>query len=152
MAFEFDVVSIAILITALGVIITALISIRQSVSSARSYEADVILRIHDNFFLREINVRIRRVIERNKPILKENNGFAEYEDLDDYLGFIELLAIFIKKKLVTKETVDDMFGHYIVDAWENKEVHNYVEETRKEENDSDYYSGLERLAKEFKYT
>ena len=46
------------------------------------------------------------------------------EIVDDYLGFIELLGIFIKKKLITKETVDDMFGHYIVDAWQNNEVQN----------------------------
>lgn len=72
--------------------------------------------------------------------------------MDDYLGFIELMDLFLNKGLITKEMVEYMFGYYIVESWENKEIQDYVRNVRENLHSEDYYSGLQKLAGEFKET
>ena len=145
----FDVTGFSTLLAAIGTLITALLIYWQIRTSAQSTLGDLILRFHSDFFFRRRNSKIIRAIEDHRPVLKENGGKFDDEDLDDFLGIIELLDLYIKKGLLEKQMVDDMFGYYIVIAYENKEVRDYIDLIRKDMKDADYYSGTEFLAKQF---
>lgn len=108
--------------------------------------ADFLLKFNRDFFGSNINQQIIIAIEEKKKLLKANRGkFTEYE-LDDYLGYYELMAQYEKKGLLDFELIDEMFGHYIVLAWKNREVKKYIKELRKETNDPRYYEPFQHLA------
>lgn len=108
--------------------------------------ADFLFRFNREFFANTTNQNIIIAIEENKKILKINTGeFTEYE-IDDYLGYYELIAWYEKKGLIDYELIDEMFGHYISLAWQNKEIQNYINELRKSTNDLRYYKPFENLA------
>jgi hypothetical protein len=109
-----DVTAFSTLLAAIGTLVTALLIYWQIRKSAQSTLGDLILRFHNDFFFRRRNSEIIRAIEEHQPVLKGNGGKFDDEDLDDFLGIIELLDLYIKKGLLEKKMVDDMFGYYIV--------------------------------------
>jgi hypothetical protein len=109
--------------------------------------ADFLLKFNREFFGNDINQQIIVAIEENRYVLKENNGeFTAYE-LDDYLGYYELMSWFEKRGFIDFEIIDEMFGHYISLAWQNKEIEKYIDELRADTKDPRYYKPFEDLAK-----
>ncbi len=108
--------------------------------------ADFLLKFNRDFFDNEINKKIIPAIEENEILLKKTGGeFTEYQ-LDDYLGYYELMSQYEKKGIVDFELIDEMFGHYISLAWQNNEIKEYIEELRKNTKDPRYYKPFEELA------
>ncbi len=108
--------------------------------------ADFIFKFNREFFGSSTNQRIIIAIEEQKNILKKNSGeFTEYE-LDDYLGYYELLAWYEKIGLVDFELIDEMFGHYLSMASQNEEIKKYIDELREDLKDPRYYKPFENLA------
>ncbi|OLC34078.1 MAG: hypothetical protein AUH84_05775 [Thaumarchaeota archaeon 13_1_40CM_4_38_7] len=105
--------------------------------------------MHNDFFFNSRNEKIVRLIDSSQPILKINGGQFVELDLDDFLGIIELLWIYINDGVLTKKTVKDMFGYFIVKTWQTGEIQSYVRQVRLDEKDDSYYIGLENLAIEF---
>lgn len=108
--------------------------------------ADFLLRFNREFFGNNINQKIIELIEENKNILENNGGSITYYQLDDYLGYYELMAHYEKKNFIEFNLIDEMFGHYISLAWQNKEINNYITELRKDTKDPRYYKPFEDLA------
>lgn len=108
--------------------------------------ADFLLKFNRDFFSNETNQKIIIAIEEKKKVLKENNGDFTYYELDDYLGYYELMSWYEKKGFIDFELIDEMFGHYISLAWQNKEVWEYIEKLRSETKDPRYYKPFEDLA------
>jgi hypothetical protein len=108
--------------------------------------ADFLLKFNRDFFDNEINKEIIPAIEENKKLLEKTGGeFTEYQ-LDDCLGYYELMSQYEKKGIVDFELIDEMFGHYIFLAYQNKEIKEYIEELRKNTKDPRYYKPFEDLA------
>lgn len=108
--------------------------------------ADFLINFNREFFSNETNQRMIIAIEENKNILKINNGeFTEYQ-LDDYLGYYELMSWYEKRGFIDFELLDEMFGHYISLAWKNEEIKKYINGLRSETKDSRYYEPFEKLA------
>ncbi len=108
--------------------------------------ADFLLKFNRDFFDNEKNNKIIPVIEENKKLLTYVGGmFTEY-DLDDYLGYYELMSWYEKKGIIDFELIDETFGHYISLAWQNNEIKEYIEKLRKESKDPRYYKSFEELA------
>ena len=104
--------------------------------------ADFLLKFNREFFGNETNQKIIVAIEEGKNILKQNKGgFSEYE-LDDYLGYYEMMSRFEGKGLLDFKLIDDMFGHYISLAYRNQEIKKYITVLRSETNDPRYYGAL----------
>ena len=141
--------SVANLLTAIAALATIIILIWQTRSSEKASNADFLLRLHNDFFFNDRNASIIRDIDNDNRILQINGGRFTAADLDDYLGIIELISLFIDKGSLTKDTVDSMFGYYIVKTWNNQEIQNYINNLRQHENNNEYYSGVEELANEF---
>ncbi|MEM3357088.1 MAG: hypothetical protein QW166_04600 [Candidatus Bathyarchaeia archaeon] len=123
---------------------------------------DVLVRLHNEFFFKGDNRRIIRAIERGTFALKPGKYLSEKlvpdncemqkifwceeEDLDDYLGVIELLCVLWKEKVLEVKYIEKFFGHYICKAWKDPCVRKYIEDVRNIESCRYYYSGFEELA------
>lgn len=137
----------------------------QVILMKRQIFGDMAVRLHDEFFFKGKNPDIIRAIERNifalkpGPIYSSNfleeeqkeNAiqYFEEEDLDDYLGVIELLDELKKRGCLDLDYIEALFGHYITQAWENKVVKKYIHTLREKKKNNNFYSGVERLAKQF---
>ena len=107
---------------------------------------DFLFRFDREFFGREINQKIIAAVEEEKKILKENGGeFTAYQ-IDDYLGYFELMSHYEKRGFIDFELIDETFGHYISLIWQSEEIRNYIDELRDETKDPRYYEPFEKLA------
>jgi len=78
--------------------------------------------------------------------LTRNNGTFNKSDLDDYLGILELLAIYIDNGVLHKNTVKEMFGFYIRTTWTNSEIQDYINSIKESEKTDKYYKQFKKLA------
>ena len=138
------ITGIATLISTSSTLITILFFYWQLRESERANLGEFILRLHDSFFLDKTNSRIISVIEADKKILKENGGQHTEEELDNFLGAIELLSVYAENKILKKKLLRRIFGHYIEKTNLNKEIQNYIEKINIKENDQ-FYKGLSYL-------
>ena len=113
-------------------------------SLKKQAHADFLLTLNREFFDNPINKDIIMAIEDGYSIFKYGR-FTEYQ-IDDYLGYYELMAKLEKEGLLTFETIDDMFGHYIALAWKNEEIQVYIKKLREDTRDPRYYEPFESLA------
>ncbi len=116
-------------------------------SLGKQSNANFLLTFNREFYGNGVNQSIIIAIEENRNILKENGGDHTMYQLDDYLGYYELMSMFWKKTLIDFDTIDEMFGHYMSKAWRNKEINKYIIDTRGQEGgDARYYKPFEELA------
>jgi hypothetical protein len=78
-----------------------------------------LLKFNRDFFDNKINQKNIRVIEENENLLEKSGGRITEYQLDDYLGYYELMTLFERKGMMDFEIIDEMFGHYISLAWQN---------------------------------
>jgi hypothetical protein len=79
-------------------------------------------------------------------VLKEKGGEFTHFQLDDYLGYFELMSWYDKKGLIDFELVDENFGRYISLAWQNEEIKKYILQLRNDTKDPRYYKPFEDIA------
>jgi hypothetical protein len=117
----------------------------------------IVLDIYEKFFTREECRNISREIEIQRvkgeykrfwKMLIENPCRDELDEtnLDEYLGYFELLGSLVHHKVVFFEDVYDLFSYYVEVAWSHPEIRGYVEDIRKESNDPDTYMYFQYLA------
>ena len=78
----------------------------------------------------------------------ESGPEIQSQELEDYLGFFEDLSASVDQGVLTLNQVYDGFSHYILKAYRNKKIRDYVGTVRKEEGASDYFVGFYRLAEQ----
>jgi len=139
-----DLVIIIILASSLATVITVIVLTYQVYLNRKTVLADFTFKLHEAFFFKPINQQIIRAIEREKKIFKENGGKFSREDIDDFLGYFELMSIYWKLGILKLELINDMFGYYIRNTYENEEIQAYLEEVQP------YYSHFIELAERLK--
>ena len=85
----------------------------------------------------EANPKIINAISYNKPILKDNGGALEEEDVDNYLNLFEWIAAANESDILSDDIVYNFHGDLILNTYSNKEIKNYIKEVREE--DKRYY-------------
>jgi len=138
-----DIINYGLLLSTLALAVIAYIQLNALKEQAN---ADFLLKFNREFFGIDINQKIIQALEEGNTILEDHDGFINEYQLDDFLGYYELMAKFEKKNLIDFETIDDMFGHYISKSWQNEEIQNYIRELREETKDPRYYKPFEKLA------
>ena len=116
--------------------------------SKKATQGSFILELNRDFYLNDRLYGVRKSVESNAPILKENGGRYTTQDIDDYIGFFELMSNLIDRNVIDYKLIDSNFGESIMSAYENKEIMNYIMHQRKDLNEPDLYSGFNDLAKE----
>jgi len=81
--------------------------------------------------------------EKNRP----KDIFSDFE-IDEYIINFDYMNIFINKAMLDEKDVNQVFGWYIRNAWNNPEIQNYIIRIRREE--KDVYSNFENLANKMK--
>ncbi len=89
------------------------------------------------------NREIFDAIQRNQPILKENNGKFEAEELDDYLDVLGSIEEAYERNIISKDLAYNWFSDYSEKSLKNKEIIAYLNSLRAE--NPDYYSGIEQF-------
>lgn len=114
-------------------------------SEGRTY--DLLSHINDKL-TNGNNKKIAKLIEDEKPILKENGGKFTSDDLEAYLNDLSDLSDVYGRKLVDLCSIDSWFSDYFSSLDKNTEVKNYI--TKYREKGSTYYSGLDDILNDLK--
>ena len=96
--------------------------------------------------------RFRDEFSRNSNVEKVGKKFAgrdrlEKREIEQYLVFFEEIGLFAHRGYVDEELVDEILGDHIIEAYHDKQIMEYITETRKERNDKTYFVYFEKLAK-----
>ncbi len=92
------------------------------------------------------NPAIIRKIERNQPILKENKGSFDEEDLDSIIGEWDLIARLNQLDILPDDLVYSAFSFDILKAYRNSEIRKYITQTRVIESDEMIFADFEWIA------
>lgn len=138
-------------ITLIGVIIS-LVSIILLYKQLREMQnaslGEFMLRLHDEFFWKHSNAEIVKCIESNKKIFKANGGRFSELDVDNYLGAIELLSMYLQQHILKENIIKHFFGYYIIKTYENLEIKAYIKKCKLIAGPH-IYSNIEELAGKF---
>lgn len=92
------------------------------------------------------NPQLIKLIQRDQPILIENGGPLEEEDLDNLLGEWDLVARFNQLKILPDDLVYQQFSFDIVKAYTNQEIKSYISRMREKYDDDLLFADFEWLA------
>lgn len=114
--------------------------------------------IQKSRFVNDLNIyfennRIDSAIENDiythKPLLMKNKGRWDDKDLNNYLGFFELLNDYEEAGALNERDVFDYYSGYILESYRNKDIQQYISETRKEGKSDEYFIKFEQMAKKY---
>ncbi len=135
------IAQLVILIVGVGAFIQIPIQIKQARQSMSKNAFDVLWQI-DTRLRERLNDRIYLAIEHKRPVITKK---ITKDDLDIYLSDLTSIEDACTRGLITDDDAYDWFSDYIVPAYENKEIQEYIAELRKE--DADYYVSFDELYK-----
>lgn len=77
-------------------------------------------------------------------------SYAEFtaEETERYLDFFEDMGLYWARKLIDLDLIDECFGDYVIDCYQNDDIMKYVGAVRGEQRDPSYWEHFENLAKE----
>jgi predicted choloylglycine hydrolase len=104
---------------------------------------------HDFFISDSTNKGLIKALGDGTPIFKENGGKYDVYNVDDYLSHFDLLKNYLDEGIVPEKDIYDSYSYYIVQAYQNKEIWEYVTGLRRDYKDSTFYANVELLAKRF---
>jgi hypothetical protein len=141
--YKSDIINIGLLVATVALAVIA----QYQLSALREQaNADFLLKFNREFFTSDTNQKIIAAIETGKKLIKDQGGDFNLYQIDDYLGYFELMSWYEKKGLIDFELVDENFGHYISLSWQNEEIRKYISQLRSDTKDPRYYKPFEDLA------
>ncbi len=87
-----------------------------------------------------------KLINQGKPILRENGGIYDEEDLDNLLSQWDMIARLNQQGLLPFDVLYSQFSFDLEQAYKNQEVMSYIHKIRVKYNDTTFYSDFEWLA------
>jgi len=109
-------------------------------------QGNFILTLNRDFFFNDRLTQVRSALNDNQKILTEDGGKYSDVQLDDYIGFFDTLSGLVDRGILDYNLVDENFGYYIKEAYDNQEIKSYVKDVEKVSG-SDIYVGFETLGK-----
>jgi hypothetical protein len=115
--------------------------------SRKSSWGTIMLQANRDLFFHDRMYMVRKAIESNKPIFESKGGKCTEQDVEDYIGYFDMLYGFMEDGILGAEITDDNFGGYVEEAYINKEIREYIADLRREMNDEELYEGFEKWGK-----
>jgi hypothetical protein len=135
---------INVILTAANILILCMTTWYAVRESRLASQGPLIAQLSKNFFFDPTMVKFRRAVDSKTPILSEKTSLTK-TDIDTYIGELDMIQGLADKRVLDCDVVEDNFGAYAQDAWENKEINAYVLDQRRFNDLS--YANFEKLAK-----
>ena len=92
-----------------------------------SSNGNLVTTLNKDFFLTQRLYQVRKALESipPKPLLKPEGKFDE-QDLDDYLGYLDMIQYFVDKGILLPENADYNFGDFVKEAYKNRYIQPYI--------------------------
>ncbi len=116
--------------------------------SARASQGAIILQANKDFFFNERMYKVRKAIESKNPIFESKGGQCSDQDVEDYIGYFDTLYGFMESKILDVKMTDDNFGSYVIEAYKNDEIRDYISGLRRGADEEELYIGFENWAKD----
>jgi hypothetical protein len=126
-----------------GTLIGVVVALMQLNSISETSKADFILKFKDSFFKKDARDLMENLDEKKLKFieidsmaffqLKRKNSdtvISAYEIDENLLNHFEDIGMFERKGILSLSMVNDMFGWYITDCWENAEIQKYIKYER----------------------
>lgn len=91
--------------------------------------------------------KFRTAIDNCEPLYVRWGGKFNNNQVNLYLDFFEDLGFYLRKNVLTLETIAHNFGSFIIEAFEYKEVQRYITELRKDMKQEEAFKDFEYLAR-----
>jgi hypothetical protein len=152
----------------LGVAGSVIVGVVQLQLTTRTQQLDFLFRIQEQFFFKEKLIKIREALDEGRiwievaelmptdppyapPVAKTDDDLAiRGDDMDDYLSYFELVAMFLDQDLLSIDAAWEFFSHYLEMTLNHENVRYYIKwlndypgHTRL------YYTRLDPLMKKF---
>jgi len=92
---------------------------------------------------------MRVAIEKCRKLYKGyyKGGIFSYDEINSYLGFFDDLGFFNEKGALDLETIKQLFGASVIEAYEYNELRRYVNELQKNAKQPSAFRNFQILAK-----
>ena len=128
----------------LGVAGSVIVGVLQLRLTTRTQQLDFLVKIQEQFFFKDKLPAIRIALDKERiwieiqglvpsdppyvpPIAKENADLVATGDkIDDYLGYFELVAMFLEQDLLSIDAAWEFFSHYLEMALNHENVRYYI--------------------------
>ena len=95
----------------------------------------------------QANPKIIEILHQETPLLQYNSGPISDEELNNFLGVLEWINSANNVGILNEKIIYEMFSVDILTAYKNKEVKEYIDQSRKDWGDNEFFSGFENIAK-----
>jgi ABC-type antimicrobial peptide transport system permease subunit len=139
-------------VTLLGIVITAAVSLiifsKQTQRTHKDQEVNLANNLAEKFDENKTFSQIRMAIEHQKALYKPWGGRFDNDDINMYLNFFEDIGFYNKYGVLDIEIIDQYYGSYIIETYENKEIKKYINDLRKNSKERGAFFHFEALAKQ----
>jgi len=118
---------IVMVLTLIVLVVQSCILRNQANIQTKTVMVDNLIRLNQQIYPCERINKIIEATENNKPILKENGGDFTKVELDNFLGYFEMIGIIEKMGYLNREIIYDMFSADIENIFANKEIQQYLQ-------------------------
>ena len=105
--------------------------------------------ISENSLKNSLDTAIGNDLANRKPLFKINHGRWDDFDINNYLGFYEMLSDYVDARTINYRDVIDFYSEDVLIAYHNKEIQKYIADARKDGGSNEYFIKFENLAKKF---
>lgn len=96
----------------------------------------------------ELFRNIRMSIEHQQHLYKSWGGSFDNDQINLYLNFFEDVGFYHKYGVLSLEIIDHYYGSYMIEAYENKEIQQYITDLRVNYKQADAFAEFETVTKE----
>jgi hypothetical protein len=89
--------------------------------------------------------QVRNAIEACGKVYESNGGHFDHDQVNRYLGFFDDLGYYYERKALDLETINQIFGAYIIEAYEYEELRKYVADLQRNSNQHKAFSNFQAL-------
>jgi len=100
--------------------------------SRKATQGNLLLNLNRDFFFNEKLYKVRKAIDKEKPIFENKGGEFVESDVDAYLCFFDLIEYLIQNGILDERFAKDNFCDWAEDADDNQEIKDYINSLKQE--------------------
>jgi hypothetical protein len=90
---------------------------------------------------------VRMAVESCQKLYEPWGGKFNHDEINLYLGFFDDIGFYNEKGVLDIDVINQLFGSYIIEAYEYKEINKYIDELQKNTKQKNAFKNFRSLAK-----